>query len=153
MKISALTIRLDRALQRQLAQLAKRSGRSRSEMTRGLCADVFRAVVAEHELVIGEVILDEIRRVLRTKLRLPAERIAAVEALLGTFPVVPRPAAPSAVAVRDPSDRWILATAAAGAADVLVTGDLDMLAVAEKADIRILAPRAFWDLLRGGPAS
>ncbi len=34
MKTSALTIRLDRALQRQLAQLAKRSGRSRSEIAR-----------------------------------------------------------------------------------------------------------------------
>jgi len=34
MKTSALTIRLDRALERQLALLAKRSGRSRSEIAR-----------------------------------------------------------------------------------------------------------------------
>lgn len=34
MKTSTLTIRLDRALDRQLAQLAKRSGRSRSEVAR-----------------------------------------------------------------------------------------------------------------------
>jgi len=34
MKTSALTIRLDRALQRQLDQLAKRSGRSRSDIAR-----------------------------------------------------------------------------------------------------------------------
>ena len=34
MKTSALTIRLDRALERQLAQLAKRSGRSRSDIAR-----------------------------------------------------------------------------------------------------------------------
>lgn len=34
MKSSALTIRLDRALERQLAQLAKRSGRSRSDIAR-----------------------------------------------------------------------------------------------------------------------
>ena len=34
MKSSALTIRLDRDLERQLAQLAKRSGRSRSEIAR-----------------------------------------------------------------------------------------------------------------------
>ncbi len=33
-KASALTIRLDRALERQLAQIAKRSGRSRSEIAR-----------------------------------------------------------------------------------------------------------------------
>ena len=35
MKTAALTIRLDRALQRQLDQLAKRSGRSRSDIVRG----------------------------------------------------------------------------------------------------------------------
>jgi predicted transcriptional regulator len=34
MKTSAITIRLDRALERQLAQLAKRSGRSRSDIAR-----------------------------------------------------------------------------------------------------------------------
>src|SRR5262245_13641057 len=34
MKSSALTIRLDRALERQLARLAKRSGRSRSDIAR-----------------------------------------------------------------------------------------------------------------------
>jgi predicted transcriptional regulator len=34
MKTSALTIRLDRALARQLAALAKRTGRSRSDVAR-----------------------------------------------------------------------------------------------------------------------
>ncbi len=34
MKPSSLTIRLDRALQQQLAKLAKRSGRSRSDIAR-----------------------------------------------------------------------------------------------------------------------
>lgn len=34
MKNSAITIRLDRALERQLSALAKRSGRSRSEIAR-----------------------------------------------------------------------------------------------------------------------
>lgn len=34
MKTSALTIRLDRTLERQLTQLAKRSGRSRSDIAR-----------------------------------------------------------------------------------------------------------------------
>ena len=37
--------------------------------TRGLCADVLRTVLAEHELVIGDVILDELRRVLSTKFK------------------------------------------------------------------------------------
>ncbi|MGH7617203.1 MAG: putative toxin-antitoxin system toxin component, PIN family [Gemmatimonadaceae bacterium] len=119
--------------------------------TRGLCADVLRTVLAEHELVIGEVILVELRRVLTSKFKVPADRADAIEAIFAPFPVLPKPSAPSELSVRDPSDRWILATALAGEADVLVTGDEDLLAVADRAPIRILAPRAFWELLRQLP--
>jgi uncharacterized protein len=120
--------------------------------TRGLCADVLRTVLAEHDLVIGEVILAELRRALATKLKVPADQIEAVEAVLAAVPVVPKPAAPSDLAIRDPADRWVLATAIAGAADVLVTGDQDLLVVASDSPIPILEPRTFWELLRaGGP--
>ncbi len=118
--------------------------------TRGLCADVFRTVVAEHELVLGEVVLTELRRALTTKLRLPPEGVAAVEAVLSAFPVVPKPDAPSKLAVRDHADRWVLATAIAGEADVLVTGDQDLLEIHGKAPLPILNPRAFWEMLRTG---
>lgn len=118
--------------------------------TRGLCADVLRTVLAEHDLVVGEVILAELRRTLVTKLKVPVDRIEAVEAVLATVSIVPKPAAPSNLAIRDPADRWILATAIAGAADVLVTGDRDLLVVAADSPIPILEPRTFWELLRAG---
>jgi uncharacterized protein len=118
--------------------------------TRGLCADVLRTVLAEHDLVVGEVILAELRRTLATKLKLPPDRIDAVVAVLGAVPVIPKPRAPSKLAIRDPADRWILATAIAAAADVLVTGDRDLLVVAADSPIPILEPRAFWELLRAG---
>ena len=116
--------------------------------TRGLCADVLRTVLAEHELIIGDVILTELRRVLTAKFKVPRDRVAAIEAIFAPFPLVPKPAAPSELRVRDPSDRWIVATAVAGQADILVTGDADLLDVATEAPIRILTPRDFWELLR-----
>lgn len=116
--------------------------------TRGLCADVLRTVLAEHDRVIGEVILAELRRTLATKFRVPADRIEAVESVLAAFPVIPKPAEPSAIAVRDASDRWVLATAVAGKADILVTGDKDLLAARNESPLRILDPRSFWELLR-----
>jgi len=119
--------------------------------TRGLCADVFRAVLAEHDLVIGEVILSELRRVLHTKLKLPADRIQAVEVMLREFPVVPKPRRPIAIHIRDSADRWILATAVEGNADVLVTGDRDLLDVRDNSPIPILDPREFWQFLRENP--
>jgi uncharacterized protein len=119
--------------------------------TRGLCADVLGTVLAEHELVIGEVILVELRRVLTTKFKVPADRIGAIDEIFAPFPILPKPARPSDVPVRDASDRWVLATALAGQAGVLVTGDDDLLAVQRSAPIRILTPRAFWELLRQPP--
>ena len=118
--------------------------------TRGLCADVFRTVLAEHELVIGDVILEELRRVLATKFKVPADRVQALETVFAPFPCIPKPAEPGPTVIRDPADRWVFATAVAGNADVLVTGDQDFLTAAGKLPIRILDPRAFWEFLRAG---
>ena len=118
--------------------------------TRGLCADVLRAVLADHEWVVGEVLFDELERALRTKLALPEAQIAAVLAALVTPDPVPRPLAPDALAVSDPDDAWVVATAMAGRADVLVTGDAALLAAAPGATLPILSPRGFWTWLRGG---
>jgi hypothetical protein len=40
--------------------------------TRGLCADLVRSVLAEHQLITGEVILGELNDVLVKRFRLPA---------------------------------------------------------------------------------
>ena len=118
--------------------------------TRGLCADLFRHILAEHNLITGEVIILDLRRVLRDKMNVPAAMIAAVELALRDHEVVPRPAKPHPLPIRDSADRWVLASAVAGKADVLVTGDSDVLDVAARAPLTIMDPRGFWDLIRGG---
>lgn len=118
--------------------------------TRGLCADLMRYVLAEHDLITGEVIIVELRRVLRDKMNVPAATIAAVERVLRDHVVVPKPAKPHPLPIRDLADRWVLASAVAGKADVLVTGDSDLLDMAAQAPLRIMDPRGFWELIRGG---
>jgi uncharacterized protein len=118
--------------------------------TRGLSSDVFRHVLAEHTLVTGEVVLRELRRVLRTKLKLPAAMVDSIEQLMRDHEVVPKPKKPSAIRLRDPDDKWILASALAANADVLVTGDRDLLDLGPDAPLRILDPRGFWNLVRTG---
>lgn len=115
--------------------------------TRGLCADVVRVVLTEHELVTGEVVLTEVREVLARRIKLPDATIREIVALLRDQDVVPKPRVPLDVTVRDPDDRWILASAVEGRADVLVTGDRDLLDIAGAAPLPILDPRGFWNLL------
>jgi putative PIN family toxin of toxin-antitoxin system len=119
--------------------------------TRGLCTDVMRVVLAEHQLITGEVVFDELRDVLRRRIKLPADTAKEIVALLRDQEVIPRPSKPSDLPVRDPDDSWILATALAGRAEVLVTGDHDLLAVAGTAPLPILDPRGFWNLMSKRP--
>ncbi len=121
--------------------------------TRGLCADVFRYVLAEHELITGEVNIVELRRVLRDRIRVPASSIAAIEQLLRDQVIIPKPAEPHPLPIRDAGDRWVLASAVLGKADVLVTGDSDLLDMASRAPLPIVDPRGFWSMVRGGSGS
>ncbi len=50
---------------------------------------------------------------------------------------------------RDPDDDAVLSAAIEGRADVIVTGDADLLALEEHEGIAIVTPRAFLDLFRG----
>lgn len=121
--------------------------------TRGMCADLLRLVLAEHELLSGEIVLEELRRVLQERFRLPTAVMAGIEELLRSQArIVPRPAAPATTGVADPDDEWIVASALAGKADVLVTGDKILIAIQKAAGMPILSPRAFWQRVKIGPA-
>lgn len=122
--------------------------------TRGLCADVLRHVLAAHELLTCDTVLAELRRALRGKLRLP-EPLAeeAVDFVARQAECVPEPAPATRPSLDDPADRLILAAAAAGGAEVLVTGDAELLALGRHGALPLCSPRAFWDRARGGGAS
>ncbi len=117
--------------------------------TRGLSADLFRLVVAEHELLTGEVNLIELRRVLQARFKVPPDGIAFVEDQLRAHTIVARPTAPSDLPLRDADDAWVLASALAGGAEILVTGDKDLLSITERTPLPIVNPRGCWDRLRG----
>jgi uncharacterized protein len=117
--------------------------------TRGLCTDVLRLVLAEHDLLTAEVVLEEVERVLTHKFGMPSVEADRVIAFLRQHPVEPKPASPSSVEVRDPDDRWVLASALAARADVLITGDAALLEVdSQVKELAIITPRGFWDLHR-----
>ncbi len=117
--------------------------------TRGLCADVLRAVLSGHELVVGETVLTELGRVLREKIGTPeAQARDVVDFVRKQALVAPEVPVPE-VDVRDPTDLPILAAAIQGAAEVLVTGDKDLLVLRRTTNLAILDPRGFWELVKG----
>ena len=116
--------------------------------TRGICADVVSVVIAEHRFVVSATVLAELREVLAKKLRLPRALVTEADRFLRTHATVVEEAATPAFQELDPADSAILADAIAGKADVLVTGDRDLLEMPANLPIKILSPRGLWELLR-----
>jgi predicted nucleic acid-binding protein len=100
------------------------------------------------DLVVGGIVLVELRRTLTRRIKLPADAVDEILEFLRAREVVPDPKRPSELGIRDPADRWILASALAARVDVLVTGDRDLLVIAPDAPMRIADPRGFWELAR-----
>jgi len=115
--------------------------------TRGLCADVVREVFAHHESVVSKQVIDELRRVLRSKFGLPQALTAEFVELVRKDSMLAKPAEPPKIKLRDKDDLRILAAAIAAKADVLVTGDAELLALGHCGDVEILSPRQFWERL------
>jgi uncharacterized protein len=117
--------------------------------TRGLCAELIRHIIAEHELMCAEVVLDEFERILHVKMKVPALLVAAYLRTLRQSPIAPLPQSLPQYDIRDNDDKLVLASAISIGAEVLVTGDKDLLSIREQVtELRIMEPRALWELLR-----
>ena len=116
--------------------------------SRGLCADLFELVLLDHDLVLGEHVINELGRALRRKLRLPepiAEEIVAF--VSGEASQVVSKSQPLDAKV-DRGDALVLGQALSARADVIVTGDAALLKLGAVQGTKIVSPRGLWDMLR-----
>ena len=116
--------------------------------TRGLCADVFREVLTSHELLVSDALLKEVKKVLQEKLKVPASLASEFLNLLTQDTILIKPSRLPKVTLKDKSDLIILASALSGSADLLVTGDKELLDLGKVENLAIVSPRAFWEKLR-----
>ncbi len=80
---------------------------------------------------------------------MPKVTVEEAEALLRREATVVSHGADISFSVRDPDDVAVLAEAIEGLADVLITGDRDLLEIPDEPPIEILSPRGFWEKLQG----
>ena len=116
--------------------------------SRGLCESIFELCLGGHEIVMSVDLLDEIARNLRLKVKLPAAMVDGIRELLQECGTMFLPARVSENACRDPDDTRILGLAVASSADLVVTGDKDLLVLKEYQGIPILSPRSFSEMIR-----
>ena len=94
-------------------------------VSRGLCTDLLKIVLGEHEVLVSNLVVKELKRILRDKLRAPE---SVFEYALGIIDHVE--GVPSGTKF-DENDDTILAAAIEAEADIFVTGYQELLASAE----------------------
>lgn len=96
------------------------------------------------ELIISDEILNELRRVLSLKLRLPPAEVE--EAIKSILAIAQRVEVTETVMIvrEDPTDDKFLSVAASAKADFVVSGDKHLLRIGEFRDIRIISTSHFF---------
>ncbi len=115
----------------------------------GLCADLFKTILGRHDLVpiFGEFVLKELERVFKTRFGFSEEESKRVILELRNYLVVPIPTSPPKIPVRDSDDAIVLAAAMEAKADILVTGDQDLLVLEDRSEIKIMSPRTLLEII------
>ncbi len=97
------------------------------------------------DVVLSRYILDEMSRVLPrlTRIRLSLDEIRDLTDSFMFLADIVEPDGEQDAGLRDAADQQVLATLRASRADYLITGDKDLLALAEK--YSIVTPAVFWE--------
>ena len=115
----------------------------------GLCREILEIYVPEHTAILSQVLWDELVVTLRRKFGLTPDDLPIL-ALYRQHAAWCEPAKLAEAVCRDPDDDWVLATALAGDADAIVSGDADLLTLDSYSGIEMLSPRQF--VSRQGPS-
>jgi putative PIN family toxin of toxin-antitoxin system len=109
-------------------------------LARGTCAMLYEQALGAATLVSSDAILAEFEEKLVQKAKLPMRDAAQVRREAASNALIVQPEALPAPVCRDADDDVILATASAGKADLIVTGDQDLLVLGSYLGISIVTP-------------
>ena len=113
--------------------------------SRGLCESLLELCLEDHDVIVSEPLLDEVRRQLVKKIKLPDALAVEFCDTLRDNGILATPASVPANACRDPKDLHLLGLCQSTQADSLVTGDKDLLECVRHGNTKIVTPRQFWD--------
>ncbi len=116
--------------------------------SRGLCNDLFELCLYEHDIYLSEYIIKECKNKFEKKIKLSDGIIKNIINYLKNDIKLVVPANINDNICRDKNDIPIIGTAIASRANIIISGDKDLLVLKKYKNIKILSPREFWDFLR-----
>jgi putative PIN family toxin of toxin-antitoxin system len=114
----------------------------------GVCRDIVKRYLPACDLITSPALLDELAKTMREKFGLDPADLPLLKIYADTAIIVKSNPLPQPVC-RDKDDDWVLATALAGGAEILVSGDKDLLVLKEFQGIKIFSPRQFIEWMDG----
>jgi putative PIN family toxin of toxin-antitoxin system len=112
----------------------------------GLCREVVHRAVRMRILASSTRLMDELAATLRRKFAVTPTTHAFLKAFRQQVRLVEPLTLPKAIC-RDPNDDMVLATAVAAKANLIVTGDQDLLVLKVYEGIDVISPRRFLERL------
>ncbi len=114
----------------------------------GLCSEIFAYCLSEHKIITSNFIIREVIKSLEKDFGIPGKRVREHRKFLIEETKATNPLPVSCPACRDSKDLAILGTAWAERADIIITGDKDLLDLKEFKGTVILGVREFWEKRR-----
>ena len=111
--------------------------------TPGLCHEILEVALMEDEVFVSKFILKEVERILIDRIKVPRVQVLKNISFLKKIATIVLPTSVDVPALRDEDDLAIIGTAVAAQADVLVSGDKDLLVLKKVCGIPVLSPREF----------
>ncbi|MGB5814581.1 MAG: putative toxin-antitoxin system toxin component, PIN family [Thermoanaerobaculia bacterium] len=118
-------------------------------VARGLCHELIEVHLPLHEPILSAALWDELVAALRNKFRLETQDLPFLDLYHRHASWVEAEELDGPVS-RDPDDDWVLATALAGQATLIVTGDDDLLTLGSFQNVEIVTPRQFFERFVSG---
>ncbi len=116
---------------------------------RGLCNSLFELCLDRHSILISDFIINEVKRTLHNKLKMPLPNVQILIDYLKEFCILSTYNKITDNICRDKNDNDIISLAVSNNADYLITGDNDLLVLKKYNKIKIISPRDFWVLSKG----
>ena len=110
----------------------------------GLCSQVLEKVLKEHTVIVSAEVLSELRAILKRKTSLTQKDIKEIILAYSEVWFLTTKRKKHAVEVRDTDDQVILERALGEGAEILITGDNDLLEIRDDVkELKIISPKEF----------
>ena len=117
-------------------------------VARGLSNAVFELCLDKFEVIISNFIINETSKILKDKIKIPAERIIEIIDFLKESCRMANYESLKERVCRDKNNDEILALAKDSKSKYIITGDQDLLVLNKFEDIKIVSPRQLWEIAR-----